>query len=227
MPAMNQDRELPPSPRSILVVEDNPQFVREIQRAIAATGDLTASTTTCRTGNDALAFVAGDECTLDLALIDLGLPDVSGIDVIRAIHRRFPDVPIMVISVASSEDSVLDAIRAGARGYLLKGDPGAEMATAIDEVLRGNYPISPSLARALFRLAGAPAAAPDTSAFELTQRELETLQLIARGHSYKEVAREMNVALSTVQSNIRNLYRKLEVHSHGQAVTKARDAGLL
>ncbi|MFO1414275.1 MAG: response regulator transcription factor [Burkholderiales bacterium] len=224
---MTQDRDLPPSPRSILVVEDNPQFVREIQRAIAATGDPGATTTTCATGSDALAFVGRADCAIDLALIDLGLPDMSGIEVIRAIHRRFPDVPIMVISVASSEESVLDAIRAGARGYLLKGDPGAEMATAIDEVLRGNYPISPSLARALFRLAGAPAAAPDAPAFELTQRELETLQLIARGHSYKEVAREMNVALSTVQSNIRNLYRKLEVHSHGQAVTKARDAGLL
>jgi DNA-binding NarL/FixJ family response regulator len=122
---------------------------------------------------------------------------------------------------------VLEAIRAGARGYLLKGDPGAEMASAIDEVLRGNYPISPALARTLFRLAGAPPESSPGNSFELTQRELVTLQLIARGKNYKEVARAMDVSLSTVQTNVRNLYRKLQVHSQGQAVAKARGAGLV
>ena len=100
------------------------------------------------------------------------------------------------------------------------------MAT-IEDVLRGNHPISPSLARVLFKLAGAPVAAAGAQDFGLSPRELETLRLISRGHSYEEVGSLMGVALSTVQSNIRNLYRKLDAHSQVQAVSKARDAGLL
>jgi len=217
---------MPSNAKTTLIVEDNPHFMREIVRAVELLlggGDVL----NCRTGGEALAALERSRAQIDLALVDLGLPDIGGIDVIRALHRQLPEVPILVISVASSEESVLEAIRAGARGYLLKGDSGAEMASAIDEVLRGNYPISPALARTLFRLAGAPAAGSNESSLDLTQRELETLRLLARGNTYKEVARVMDVALSTVQSNVRNLYRKLQVHSQMQAVAKARGAGLL
>jgi DNA-binding NarL/FixJ family response regulator len=216
----------PQRPRTVLVVEDNPQFAREVVRAIDVLG-IGGEVIVCPTGGEALEAVGRKSASIDLALVDLGLPDIGGIEVIRAVHDRFLDTPILVISVASSEASVLEAIRAGARGYLLKGDPGAEMASSIDEVLRGNYPISPALARTLFRLAGAPADGSAGSGFDLTPRELETLQLIARGKTYKEVARAMDVSLSTVQSNVRNLYHKLEVHSQGQAVAKARGAGLV
>lgn len=219
-------RANPPRPRAVLIVEDNPQFAREVGRALDCLG-VDGEVMVCRTGGEALDAIERDGASIDLALIDLGLPDIGGIEVIRSVHARFPIAPIMVISVASSEESVLEAIRAGARGYLLKGDPGAEMASAIDEVLRGNYPISPALARTLFRLAGAPPNGSDEAGFDLTQRELETLRLIARGKTYKEVARAMDITLSTVQSNVRHLYRKLEVRSQGQAIAKGRSAGLV
>jgi two-component system, NarL family, nitrate/nitrite response regulator NarL len=223
---MKEIRPALPQSKAVLIVEDNPAFVQEIASAVDSL-DIGATVSVCQTGGEALALVAQPTARFDLALVDLGLPDINGIEIIRAVHRRFPAVPIMVISVASSEAIVLETIRAGARGYVLKGAPGPEMVSAIDEVLRGNYPITPALARTLFRLAGGPTADAGETHFNLTQRELETLQLIARGKTYKEVARVMEISVSTVQTNISNLYQKLAVHSQMEAVTKARSVGLI
>lgn len=209
------------------MVVDNPLFEQQVGNAIARLG-IGGEVFNCATGQRALAVLADPSIRLDLALVDLGLPDISGIDVIHAIRQCFADIPIMVISVITAERSVLAAIRAGARGYILKGDSDALMAAAIEDVLLGNYPISPALARSLFKLAGGPVHHNTANReFNLSPRELETLQHIAQGYSYEEVADRMGVALSTVQSNIRNLYRKLDAHSQVQAVSKARDAGLI
>lgn len=212
-------------PCDVLLVEDNPLFQQVIRSAIDSQG-LSGHLYKCASGSEALELLDRPQLRLDLALVDLGLPDISGIEVITAVRRRFGEIPIMVISVISAERTVLGAIRAGARGYILKGDSEESIARAIQEVLNGNYPISPALARSLFKLAGAPLE-KSTLSFKLSPRELETLQLIARGYSYEEVSKLMGIALSTVQSNVRNLYRKLEVRSQVQAVSKARDAGLI
>lgn len=213
-------------PRRILIVEDNPLFHQQIQRAIEKMG-IAGTLHICQSGGEAFELLEQPKLGLDLALIDLGLPDMSGIDVIHRIRRTFPNLPIMVISVIAAERSVLASIRAGARGYILKGDSEELIAQAIAQVLMGNYPITPSLAHALFKLAGAPSQQAGAVPFKLSPRELETLQHISRGYTYEEVGRLMGVALTTVQTNIRSLYRKLDAHSQGQAVTKAREAGLL
>lgn len=210
----------------VLIVEDNPIFLDLIFAAVKSL-NMSRQTLPCRCGAEALDLIEQPGCRLGLALIDLGLPDVSGIDLIRVLRKRFTQLPIMVISVITSERTVLEAIRAGARGYILKSDSEPAIAAAIREVLEGNYPISPSLARTLFKLAGAPAAGEGGQVLKLSPRERETLQCLARGHSYAEVASLMGVALSTVQSNIRNLYRKLDASSQIQAINKARDAGLI
>lgn len=212
---------------SILVVEDNPLFSDTLQRVVHGLG-LRGAATFCSTGREALERIARRDFHVHLALVDLGLPDLSGLEVIRALNQRFPDIPIMVISVISAERSVIEAIQAGARGYILKGDSETAIAHAIEQVAQGNYPISPSLARVLFKLASPSrevAGAGDV--FALTPRESETLQLIAEGNTYDEVSRHMNISLATVQTNIRNLYRKLGVHSQMQAVKKARQHGLI
>ena len=129
------------------------------------------------------------------------------------------------MSVISSERSVLAAIRAGARGYLLKDDNPQLITQSLAEALQGNYPISPSLARYLFRLAGGSESPAEFTS--LTPKELELLRHLSRGRSYGETAQEMGIAISTVQTHIRNLYRKLDVHSQVQAVTKAQDQGLI
>jgi DNA-binding NarL/FixJ family response regulator len=221
-PVSGSDAAVP----KVLVVEDNPNFEALIGDAIlqlAIPHEAVAS----RTGAQALRHLEDAGARFELVLVDLGLPDMSGVEVIRAAHSRFPDIPIMVISVIAAEEAVLAAIRAGARGYILKGDSQSAMAAAVRDVLAGNYPISPSLARSLFKLAGAPATTDGRNEFNLSPREIETLRHIARGHTYEEVAELMKVALSTVQSNIRNLYRKLDAHSQLQAVSKARDAGII
>ena len=220
-------RSLAPGLRTILLVEDNPVFSTQMQHSIAEMR-MGGALLDCRAGSAALDLLDEPRLRLDLALVDLGLPDVAGIEVIQAVRRRFADIPILVISVIHAERSVLSAIRAGARGYILKSDPEPAIRDAIEQVLKGHYPISPSLARTLFKLAGGPASGGSSHpGVKLSVRETETLQHIARGHSYEEVAQLMGVAVSTVQSNIRNLYRKLDAHSQMQAVTKAREAGLI
>lgn len=213
------------STRCALVVEDNPVFQDVLESAVSSLGsDWTV--VICSNGADALEFLATGNACLDLALVDIGLPDISGVKIIEAIHGQMPEVAIMVVSVITSEEMVLGSIRAGARGYITKSQSDFSVAESIKEVLSGNYPISPSLARSLFCLAGAPTLATPNP-FRLTAREIETLQFLSKGLTYGQVAEAMGITLSTVQSNIRNLYRKLEVHSQAQAICKAHQMGMI
>ncbi len=210
---------------SILVVEDNPLFLQHIDQAVDCLE--IANKSYCETGAQALMLLGQASTTFNLALVDLGLPDIDGVKIVSAVRQRFPDIPIMVITVISSEKSLLESIRAGANGYILKSDPSTSIRQAIDDVLHGNYPISPSLARTLFKLAGSPVAGKKTDQFNLTPREIETLKHISRGHSYEETSKLMGISLSTIQSNIRSLYRKMDAHSQIQAISKARSAGMI
>ena len=207
-----------------IIIEDDPTFDAVLRRAIGQLGpDWTV--TSCRTASEALQHLETSTAAIDLGLVDIGLPDANGIDIIAHLRKRFPEIPILVVSVISAERSVLAAIRAGARGYVLKDDGESQIASALRQATQGNYPISPALARYLFKLAGAEDRPADLA--ELTPKELELLRQLSRGHSYAAAANEMGIAVSTVQTHIRNLYRKLDVHSQVQAVTKAQERGLL
>lgn len=210
-----------------LIVEDDPVFASALARAVSALGqDWTVDVST--TVADSLRALGPDGHDLRLALVDMHLPDGPGLEVIRALRTRRPDVPALVVSSLASERAVLDAIAEGARGYLHKSEPLAALTASMSQVMQGQYPISPSLARYLFnwvRAGSAPASA--RSSIQLTPKETQTLRCISHGMSYNEAARSMGVSLSTVQSHIRSLYRKLEVRSQVQAVGKARAEGLL
>ena len=212
--------------REILIVEDDPYFRRSIGEAIRQLG-VAANIHEVSTGNEALGFLRNADAQVDVALVDLGLPDIDGLEVIRAIHHRFPNSPILVISVVSSERRVIDSVRAGAIGYILKGDSTISIMRAIEQILNGNYPISPKIARYLFKLAGSTTMPGASAIPSLTHQETALLTLIAAGKSYREAAEHMGVTLSTIQSYIRNLYRKLGAHSQVQAVSRARENGLL
>ena len=214
------------APRSTLIVEDNPVFIKKLRRTIENMGPVNALHI-CETGQEAQNKLGDPKLLLDLALVDLGLPDMSGIDVIKLVRGRFPKLPVMVISVVTEERSVIAAIRAGAKGYILKDDSETLIAQAVSHILAGNYPISPSLAYTLFKMAGAPQDIVGEMKFNLSRRELETLQFISKGHTYEEAGRLMGISVNTVQTHIRSIYSKLDVHTQGQAVTKAREAGLL
>jgi two-component system nitrate/nitrite response regulator NarL len=210
----------------VLLVEDDPMFQDTFRRVFSQMeGDWEIYAV--QDGANALAALEQPNCKFQLALIDIGLPDMTGIDVITALRKRFTDLPIMVTTTFTAEETFLSAIRAGAQGYLLKGDTELSLANSINQVIRGQYPVSPALARHLFRLAGVPKMVSNPLQFNLSSRELELLQNIAKGLSYASCADVMNISLSTVQTHIRNMYRKLEVSNQRQAIIKAQSSGLL
>ncbi len=209
-----------------LLVEDDPVFAGALTRAVRAMGSAWEVRVTDTVG-EALDVVGQSDDGLQLALVDMNLPDGSGLDVIRSLRQRRPDVPALVVSSLSSERAVLDAIGHGARGYLHKSEPVEMLTASMTQVMQGHYPISPSLARYLFNQVRPDKVPVDERAVQLTPKETETLRCISQGMSYNETADHMGVSLSTIQSHIRSLYRKLEVRSQVQAVGKAREQGLL
>jgi two-component system, NarL family, nitrate/nitrite response regulator NarL len=211
------------APPEALLVEDDPNFALRLCSAVSLWRP-DARITLCTTGEEAVAWIAANHRPADLALVDLGLPDMDGCDVIAAARRHSERTPILVVSLLASERAVIGAIRSGANGYIIKDDSDRSIATAITEVMSGNYPLSPALARHVFRLVAGPA---PQSTVALTERETDTLRCIGRGLSYEQTAMQMGISLSTVQSHVRNLYRKLEVNSQIQAALKARDRGLI
>jgi DNA-binding NarL/FixJ family response regulator len=171
---------------------------------------------------------------VDLLLTDLGLPDGSGIDVIRACVGRWPRCGVMVISMSSDDDSVLACIEAGAAGYVLKQAGRVDIVRALMDLHSGGSPISPLIARKVLThmrdalpVSTGPVIGNKAAPVMLTPRETTVLDLIARGDSYGGVARTLSVSLGTVQTHAKNIYAKLAVHSRGEAVFEAQRRGLL
>lgn len=163
-----------------------------------------------------------------VAVIDLGLPDGDGIDVIAGLSVRQPEIAILVLTIATSERSILAALRAGARGYLFKEDLG-RLGRAVDEILAGESPMSASVAQlVLQQLRGPPspiAGCEPRGTF--TPRELEVLDGLRKGLSYGEVADRLGVSTNTIRTYIRSVYDKLQVSSKTEAVLEALRRGLL
>lgn len=163
----------------------------------------------------------------DVMLVDLGLPDGDGTQVIRHAADTSPDTAIMVITVFGDEDRVMRAIRAGATGYILKTDDSRDICAAIHDLLHGGSPISPVIARHLIRRHREPKHADSTTDLDLTNRELDVLRLSAKGYTYQEVAGLLGLSVNTVSSHTRRVYRKLAVSSRSQAVFEATRLGLV
>lgn len=170
----------------------------------------------------------------NVLMTDLGLPDGSGIEIIHACARRYPDTDIMVVTMSSDEASVLACIEAGASGYVLKDvGGGMDLARAVLDLRGGGAPMSPVIARMVLAKVRdgkkeiTANSAQTASTTSLTKREAAILDLIAQGDSYGEVAKLLSVSVGTVQTHIKNIYGKLAVHSRGEAVFEAHRRGLL
>jgi DNA-binding NarL/FixJ family response regulator len=166
----------------------------------------------------------------DMVLIDLGLPDMSGIDVIRQLKASDPDCDILVVTIFGDERTITSALEAGANGYLLKGASLEELRRDVRHLRTGGAPLSPMVARQLLnKLQAKPADSkpPVGNGTKLTKREHDILQMIAKGFSYAETSQICGVASATVHSHLKSIYRKLEVHSKTEAVYEARRRSLI
>jgi len=162
----------------------------------------------------------------DILLVDLQLPDGSGIDLISEQTLRNPALPILVISIFGDEERVVNAISAGAQGYLLKDDEEETILDAVDCLLRGQSPISPSIAvHLIHRFRQLVPNRQETH--PLSDRELEVLQLATKGLSYRETAELMGVSINTVGTFTKRIYTKLAVSSRAEAIFEARQMGLM
>lgn len=171
--------------------------------------------------------------TMEVLLTDLGLPDGSGIEIIRACRRLHPHCDIMVLTMSANEADVLACIEAGACGYLLKDGPRNDIARSVLSMREGGAPMSPAIARMVLERirTGKPSPAPHEkkarAVARLTKREKAILDLIARGDTYGNIASLLSVSVGTVQTHIKSIYSKLSVHSRGEAVFEAQRRGLL
>ena len=159
-------------------------------------------------------------------LVDIGLPGMSGIEGVRAVHDRFPGMQILMLTVHSDDEHVFEAICAGACGYLLKETPPARLVSAISELREGGAPMSPEIARKVVQMFQR-VAPPRNRDHQLSPREFQILRLLADGHSYKTCADHLSLSLDTVRFHIRNIYEHLHVHSKSEAVLKALRSGMI
>lgn len=154
----------------------------------------------------------------DIMLMDIGLPNISGIEGVRTVKANFPEIQIMMFTVFEDDDSIFDAIKAGASGYLLKKSAPDEILEAIRELHQGGAPMSPIIARKV--VTSFQTHQNSVQEYELTVREKEILYALVDGLSYKKIADKYCVSISTVRTHICSIYQKLHVHTKAQAVAR-------
>jgi DNA-binding NarL/FixJ family response regulator len=201
----------------VAIIEDQ----REVREGLVMLINGTAGfrcTGSFRTMEDALRDIERE--LPDLVLTDIELPFMDGIQGIRILKERHPNLPIVALTVYDDDERVFDALCAGASGYLLKNTAPARLLECLREVVGGGAPMSPEVARRVIRLFR-DIRPPERASYHLTPQETALLRLLVEGHNYKTAAAELDVSVNTVSFHLRNIYEKLQVHSKSEAVAKA------
>ena len=219
----------------VAIIEDKPEFLARFSQIIRAEAEF-ALVGTASNGAEGIALV--DRVNADVYLVDLGLPDMSGTEVIKHALRRCAECDVLVITVFGDDQHIIESVEAGATGYVLKDSSAGEIVDCIRTLRAGGSPVSPVIARKLLQrfrlenqLATAPAvnlpAAASPARAALTQRETEILSLLSKGLSFSEIGESLHISSHTVAQHIKKIYRKLAVHSRGEAVYEATQMGIL
>lgn len=209
-------------PVRVLVVEDDESVRTDLTDIVTSRSELSLAGA-FRAAEPALAAVTGG-LAVDVGLVDLGLPRMTGQELIRRLKAERPALEIVVLTIFSDDDSLYGALRAGAGGYLLKEASPVQLADAVLQVHAGGAPMSPSIARRVLREFRDTTGVAENP---LTGRETDVLRLLARGASYPEIGTMLDISLSTVQFHIRGIYRKLEVDTKAEATAEAFRRGVI
>ena len=203
-------------PTTVSIVEDDFDLCEDLARIIGETSDLMCACT-CRNGKSALTKIP--QCRPDLVLMDIQLPDISGIECTAKLKRLLPHTRIVMFTIRDDDEQVFQALQAGASGYLLKGTAPAEILAALRDVVRGGATMSGEIARKVVHSfhrstnLGHPAAS-------FTTRETEVLELLAEGCISKEIAHRLSISVETVNYHLKQIYQKMNVRSRTEAVVK-------
>ncbi|WP_067817744.1 response regulator [Actinomadura kijaniata] len=208
----------------VLIVDDHPLFREGLRGALDSAPDIRV---VGEAGTAAEVPDAVERHRPDVVLMDIALPDRSGIEVTRSLAEGAPDLPVLMLTMSADDDSLLTALRAGARGYLVKGAGRDEVLNAVRTVAAGGAVFGPEITgRITALLDGARRSAVAPPLPVLTSREREVLDLVARGLSNHRIAQELVLSEKTVRNHLGHIFDKLQVTSRAEAVARARDAGL-
>ena len=218
MPPLTPPLVDPASPRLRVVIVEDERDVREGLAILIHGSPGFQCTHRYRTMEETLVRLEADRP--DVLLTDIGLPGMSGIEGIALVRQIHPDLPVLALTVFDTDDKVLNALCAGASGYVLKNTPPARLLESLQEVAQGGAPMSPEIARRVVKLFREFRPAPGAS-YHLTRQETELLKLLANGHHKKTAAQAMGISINTVSFHLKHVYEKLQVHSKTEAVAKA------
>jgi DNA-binding NarL/FixJ family response regulator len=208
----------------ILIADDHPLF-RKGMRALLESLPEMEVVGEAATGEEAIALAG--TLAPDVVVMDLQMPGGSGIEATRAILNTSPHIRVLMVTLFEDSESVFTALRAGARGYVLKDAGADEMTRAIRAVGRGEAIFSPAIANRLIDFFSSPHPTVPKEIFPtLTEREREILALIAQGHTNADMAQQLSLSVKTVQNYVSNVFSKLQVADRAQAIIRAREAGL-
>ncbi|HRA47942.1 MAG TPA: response regulator transcription factor [Thermomicrobiales bacterium] len=212
-----------PQQISVMIAEDHPLYLKGLRNLVTSDPDLRVIG---ETDNGDTIVAAALDLQPDLILMDLQLPGQSGIVATREIMRALPNTRILVITLFADDDSVFSALRAGARGYILKDAEEQEILLAIRAVANGDSLFSPSIANRVLSFFASPRpAAPDIYP-TLTERERDILHLLTRGKANMQIAHELHLSPKTIANNLTSIYSKLQVADRQEAISQARKAGM-
>jgi DNA-binding NarL/FixJ family response regulator len=206
-------------PLKVAIVEDRSEIAEELARIITRAPDMELACV-CRNYRGALARIPGAHP--DIVVMDINLPDGSGIQATAHIKRLLPKTEVLILTIYEETDEIFKALEAGASGYLLKRCSSDEFLAAIRNLSKGEVPMTGEIARKVIQFfhKDKPVSASQGINDPLTLREIEILQMAARGHTAKEIAAQCTIGVQTVNSHLRNIYDKLHVHSRMEAVNK-------
>jgi len=217
-------------PIRILVADDHALFREGVNAILKSVPDIEI-VGEAGSGKEVLALAS--DLTPDVILMDIQMPDINGVEATQRILKIRPDVGIIIVTMLEDDDSLFSAMRAGARGYVLKGADKAEMLKSIRAVASGEALFGPAIAVRLLNFfhnnpsqPKSESPSPSTAFPDLTDREREILSFIARGDTNTEIAEQLTISLKTVRNHVSNIFNKLQVVNRVQAALRARDAGL-